>query len=737
MPADESLQEQKTKLYSPEAERLVEAKDASPAPDAGGQPAVPSKIAHYDVLAVIGQGGMGTVYRVYDAELKKELAIKLIRPDLATDQTALKRFEQESRALAEMNHPNIVAVFSNGKTADGAPYVVMDYIDGQNLSSAIRSEGPLGIERATSLFIEICDALHYSHEKGIIHRDLKPSNIILSNSGTNPESVRVVDFGIAKVLKKTDGETVTGLTQVGDIFGSPTYMSPEQCQGEKLDARSDIYSLGCMMFEVLTGAPPFVEANPFKLMTKHVKERPPMLAAKIVSRGFADVVAKCLEKRPEDRYENIDQLTQDLVSIKNGKTPEHASTRAKAKPQDWTKKNRIIALIAAAIGIYFALPKAPPQIAGTNVVPVLQAPSFLMPVPAVDAIDVNPKPVVEKPSIPSANLPPPLKPVEWKETPLSKEERSQLRTLLYNVTPTNQATLTPILKMGRRALPALLEDVRSSDQGLARAASIILSRSGTDALPHLIEIFKTDSGKFVAMAIQQTKQPGLLALATLLNDGDAEIRARAVSAISETHTALPPDINYALMNILLNDDSALVREKAVLYGFSDLTGKQVLKYSALNDPSPLVRKASGEMLVRIVDNSGDTSKETLDALGWIIQHDSSDDVKEALLFPLKNINREFAPYVRSAYQSSNNEGVRTDILSMAHNPSLGELILPEIIAALGENKTRWMAITDLSSLGGKARSALPRLRELEQEMRARDNTYEAKRAADAIKSIER
>src|SRR5579885_2448832 len=224
----------------------------------------------YDVLAVIGTGGMGTVYKVLDKTTKRTLAVKVLQPDLSNDQTALRRFEQEAEAAAQLNHPNLVSVLSYGKTKNGAPYLVMDYFEGESLSAILKKETALDSGRALALFHQICEGLAHAHAQGVIHRDIKPANIIVSRTESG-EVARVVDFGIAKILPVSNRET-HNLTETRQVFGSPHYMSPEHCLGFKMDERSDIYSLGCLMYEALTGNPPFAVNDAIQAVIKHINE---------------------------------------------------------------------------------------------------------------------------------------------------------------------------------------------------------------------------------------------------------------------------------------------------------------------------------------------------------------------------------------------------------------------------------------------------------------------------------
>src|SRR5277367_6327821 len=234
----------------------------------------------YEILETIGQGGMGTVYRLKDKVLDKEFAVKVLRDDFATDPSAIKRFEQEADAASQLTHHNILATYGRGSTASGAQYILMDLLEGESLAQLLKRETRLDAARVIDISTQICDALAHAHMKGLIHRDLKPSNIMLTNCDETSATVKVLDFGIAK-LKATSNRETQNLTETGDLFGSPSYMSPEQCLGFAVDARSDIYSLGCMMYEMLSGQPPFSGKNPIQTVIQHLNDEPLSLAKRL------------------------------------------------------------------------------------------------------------------------------------------------------------------------------------------------------------------------------------------------------------------------------------------------------------------------------------------------------------------------------------------------------------------------------------------------------------------------
>jgi serine/threonine protein kinase len=290
---------------------------------------VESEIAHqfgdkYEVMGLLGQGGMGSVYKVKDRDLNAFFAIKVLRTEFAKEAGAVKRFEQEAVSASQLTHPNLVAVYKHGimDRAQGEPFLIMDYVEGDSLSALIMRDGYMPVPRALEIFIQTCDAVSHAHMKGLLHRDLKPSNVLIARSENGTDFVKLVDFGIAKILPAADVQN-PGLTQTGELLGSPLYMSPEQCLGELLDVRSDIYSLGCLMYEVLSGAPPFSAPNPIKIIFKHLNEIPSPIRRPLsgheIPPPLEAMVLRCLEKKPADRYQSVAELASDLVLLRDGK----------------------------------------------------------------------------------------------------------------------------------------------------------------------------------------------------------------------------------------------------------------------------------------------------------------------------------------------------------------------------------------------------------------------------------
>jgi tRNA A-37 threonylcarbamoyl transferase component Bud32 len=267
----------------------------------------------YQVQTEIGRGGMGTVYKVWDLVNRRIVAVKVMHPDLATDETAVKRFEHEARAAGQLTHANIVSVFGMDRTRENRPYLIMDYCDGDTLSTLLALHEKLDPERALHIFVQLCDAIAHAHAKGIVHRDIKPGNVLITKDQGGADVVHLVDFGIAKNFVVT--RETQNLTTEGEVFGSTQYMSPEQCLGLTIDVRSDLYSLGCLMYEVLTGYPPFNGENPVQVIAAHLNEEieiSPELGV------FGPVIRHCLRKEPSLRYATAQELLSDLLSLQSG-----------------------------------------------------------------------------------------------------------------------------------------------------------------------------------------------------------------------------------------------------------------------------------------------------------------------------------------------------------------------------------------------------------------------------------
>ncbi len=275
----------------------------------------------YRILSPLGEGGMSTVYKAEHLIMNAVRAVKVIHPKLMGDEQSLRRFQQEAESISKLQHASIIAVHDCGVTEDGRPYIAMDFIEGRSLADVLRDEEYLERERALEIFVQLTDALQSAHNMGIIHRDLKPSNIMLTRNVHGEERAKILDFGVAKVITQ-DAARDTALTQTGEIFGSPLYMSPEQCQGVRVDHKSDIYALGCVMYECLTGSPPLRGATIYDTIRRQVSEMPPRFQQVRPKLGGLDrleaIVFKCLEKDPGNRFARMSDLHKELLTLRTG-----------------------------------------------------------------------------------------------------------------------------------------------------------------------------------------------------------------------------------------------------------------------------------------------------------------------------------------------------------------------------------------------------------------------------------
>jgi eukaryotic-like serine/threonine-protein kinase len=266
----------------------------------------------YQIYGRIGEGGMSAIYRGKHLLMDRQVAIKILHKHLTLSQKVKERFKQESRTVSKLQHPNIVGVHDFGE-AHGFFYLVMDYVDGISLADLIKEVDRLPADRCVNILMQICDGLQHAHDHGILHRDLKPSNIMLVQQGTSNDFVKIVDFGIAKNIDREEGdEHSLQLTQTGETVGSPLYMSPEQCRGDRLDSRSDIYSLGCLAYKALAGVPPFGGNNQIDVYIKHTQVQAPPFAKSYpglkVPPQLEHIVLKMLEKKPEDRFSSMNEV---------------------------------------------------------------------------------------------------------------------------------------------------------------------------------------------------------------------------------------------------------------------------------------------------------------------------------------------------------------------------------------------------------------------------------------------
>jgi len=315
------------------------------------------KIGKYEIFSILGKGAMGIVYKALDPDIDRQVAIKTIRFDLTSDTTdneeIMQRFIREAQAAGRLSHPNIITIFDVGREKD-LTYIVMQFIEGPSLQRLIAQGEKFSIQEVTKIMDQVCGALDYAHQHGIVHRDIKPGNILLDNA----RKPFICDFGVARVDTST-------LTQSGTAVGTPSYMSPEQVMGKKVDKRSDIFSLGCILYEFLTGRRPFEAESITTVIYKIINEEPPSLneVKKGLPAGFEKIIGKALAKDPNDRYQDCNQLAADLRNLDrlSDKTIAIAPTREapvvleKKEEVEEKKKSRLGLILGIAIPAFLVI----------------------------------------------------------------------------------------------------------------------------------------------------------------------------------------------------------------------------------------------------------------------------------------------------------------------------------------------------------------------------------------------
>jgi serine/threonine protein kinase len=319
----------------------------------------------YEILELVGHGGMSLIYKARHKLMNRVVALKMLHARSLLDPAGLKRFQQEAQAASLLDHPNVIRVYDFGLLEDQTPYLVMDFVQGSSLTALIEKKGKLHYDYCLPIFIQVADALAHAHEKGVLHRDLKPCNVMINESENGPIA-KVVDFGLATFLVDAPMRS-DKLTQTGEVFGSVYYMSPEQCCGKQLDERSDIYSLGCVMYECLAASVPVRGDSLLETMQKQVTTNPVPLTVYTSGEKFPpkleQLIMRTLKKAPKERFQSMEDLHDELVRITGGAPPERPKKTTKEGALSLSPRKIAYAVAGGVTGIIVAFNFSKPPVA--------------------------------------------------------------------------------------------------------------------------------------------------------------------------------------------------------------------------------------------------------------------------------------------------------------------------------------------------------------------------------------
>jgi len=557
----------------------------------------------YQIESVLGEGGMGLVYRAHDAVLDETVALKVLRPNFARTPEADRRFRSEIKLARKVSHRNVCRIHEYGEDGE-LRYLSMEYIDGVNLKQAVRGKGGLPVEDAREITIQIAKGLQAIHDVGIIHRDLKTANLMRDGRGV----VRLMDFGIAKKWGEEIGE---GMTGVGDIIGTPEYMSPEQARGQKLDFRSDIYALGVVMFELLSGELPFRGDTPLDTLLKHVQEAPPLDGR--IAPSLVPVLKRALAKDPRDRYASARGLVADLRATMPGgmvSPPPVEATVFSANLVEATPISGITPVMLEDSDVFVAslsgAPPAPPQAADAASLPRVMELVAQLKDPDVKrrwkaAMGLLTFGAAATPAVPAL-----IEAISDDEPSVAETAADAYRKITGQTPPAPTPKTPPPVKLSP-AITNLVDSLKSEDTFVRWRGVLALGEMGeqaSPATPQLIELLddKDDNVRWTAATslgkIGPRARDAVPALAAALSDGnDPLIHRHAAAALGR----LGPAAKDAVPGLIgaLRDKDSNVREEVIEALVQIGPGAVPALIEALQDEDERVRFEAADALTKI------------------------------------------------------------------------------------------------------------------------------------------
>jgi serine/threonine protein kinase len=697
----------------------------------------------YELREKIGEGAMGTVYRAESSSSRGSVAVKLLKPSLLGDKAALLRFEKEAHAISQMTHPNIVQIY--GVSAqDDDPYIVMEYVEGESLADILKPGRTVSPERVIDWTMQICSAMKHAHDKGIVHRDLKPSNILLAETPRG-EEIKLVDFGIAK-LASGNGK-LTELTQKGEVLGSPNYMSPEQCQGKPVDARSDIYALGCIIYEALSGKTLFVADNSIQILVQHISspvgKQLQDLQRSGISASLVSVLSKMLEKDPEKRYQNAELVLNEFERLKAGRRSDASQLRLK-------KKAMVAVVVAAIVGFAaFAVSNHPagnlaPDVGlyGASEVPGA-SPLDLFGNSAQSKLDRYIKASKEN--------------TAWLTIPGPKDnnERMQRSKALNEL---REQTRVDVTSMGATAVPALLANLKIAE--VAAICDSALTDIGAEAVDPLIDWLRhhPKNDQTVTDILLRIGRPAGDKLALLTKGTESDKRMAAY--VLANQFILPRLIRGQRMRIpfRVNMFMSSSSQNYLVEALSDTKDTEVRRHlveALLNiyDPSPQTLDAIEDVLAEdhdeetrmaaaqtlslwLDDVSAGPSQPILKALTHSLTKDQSSDVRRTAALALGNYKKPspaLIQEVRKAEQDTANSVRQAAFVTLSKYAVHDQEAMPDLIGALKEQDrdTVQNALQAVEKAGPRAVSAVPALIAIDTNAMPGLQTLNAIKATDS------
>jgi serine/threonine protein kinase/HEAT repeat protein len=724
----------------------------------------------YRIVRLIGKGGMGQVYLAEHLTLAKKCALKVMSSNQVTEKAWI-RFQTEAKAIAGLDHANLVRVSDLGIHENSLPFFAMEYVDGQSIAQRLADHGPMDQSTTLEVLQQICDGIECAHKQGIVHRDLKPANIMLVEDSQKPGhfKIKILDFGLAKLSQREAAEI--NLTATGEIFGSPLYMSPEQCAGEATDMRSDIYSLGCTVFECLTGQPPFTGEMAIPIMHRKIFGEAPTLGSVAPEKAFLPnlelIVAKMLKREPKGRYQTIADLKSDLQSaISTEPLPSSKRSEATEKSQPVNQSGRKKESIWASLPSVSSKhnwPKALAVLVIAGGVLTLSA-AFLL------KVVISATPTITVPTDGTSPLADFLGPEDWLAR-IQNARAEQPRTTHYPPTQPDIIRLIAhmnrvecivadaqahLLAMGERSIPACINDLANQTSS-SNIAGEALRANGAAAVEPLLGLLKQKpnrSAVIVPLLSNMGPSVGNVLCKQASSGRDKTEKAFAIETLVEIarlensrkfpFSARQPIMTEsnrtALLKQLTNETDSDLRKALIgaLAYFESPTADAVSDLSTIlaNDRSEIVQEAAARTLGRMLSGSSPhASVDMVKALCIALSYPNQDQaVKVACLDALGRAPSSLEPArlvtIRDATRDSSETVRQRALQTLARLAVHNHAYLPDLIGALQEpdSFTVDVALSALTEMGPQAKDALPAVIKLAQANHSQSN-------GQAIKAI--